>query len=70
MGNASARLRFRSLTAQTGQHRGEAIGRGMEVVGELADGAKIRLLSARGEPGELEVVEHALTKRRVRVEVL
>ena len=42
----------------------------MEVVGELPDGADVRFLSALGEPGELEVVKHALTERRGHVEVL
>ena len=48
----------------------EPVGRGMEVVGELPDGAEVRLLGALGEPGELEVVEHALTERRGHDEVL
>ena len=41
---------------------GEAVGRGVEVVGELPDGAEVGLLGAVGEAGELEVLEHALTE--------
>jgi hypothetical protein len=41
---------------------GEAIGRGVVVVGELADGAEVGVLGAGGEPGELEVVGHAQTE--------
>ena len=38
---------------------GEAIGWGVEVVGEFADGAEVGLLGARAEAGQLEVLEHA-----------
>ena len=38
----------------------EAIGRRMEVRGELSDGAEIGLLSAWAEAGELEVLGHAI----------
>ena len=41
---------------------GEAIGRGMEVVGELPDGAEVSVLGAVAEAGELEVLEHALAE--------
>jgi hypothetical protein len=49
---------------------GEPVRRGLEVVGELPDGAELGLLSAFGESGELEVVEQALTQRRDHVKVL
>jgi hypothetical protein len=41
---------------------GEPVGRGVEVVGEPADGAEIGVLSAGGESSELEVLGHALTE--------
>ena len=38
---------------------GEAVGRGVEVVGEMPDGAEVGVLGALAEAGELEVLGHA-----------
>src|SRR5437660_4864824 len=48
----------------------EAVGVGVEVVGELPDGAEVSVLGALAETGELEIVEHALTESRGHVVVL
>ncbi len=40
----------------------DAVGRGAEVVGQLPDGAEIRLLSALAETGQLKILEHALAE--------
>ena len=48
----------------------EPVGRGVEVVGELPDGAEVGLLGALAEPGELEVLSHPLAECRGHVEVL
>jgi hypothetical protein len=37
---------------------------GVEVVGELPDGAEVDLLSALAEPGQLKVLKHPLAKCR------
>ena len=42
---------------------GEPVGRRVEVVGELPDGAEVGLLGAFAEPGELEVLVHPPTER-------
>ena len=49
---------------------GEAVGRGVEVVGEHADGAEVGVLGAVGEAGELEVLGHAATECGGHVRVL
>ncbi len=49
---------------------GEPVGRGVEVVGELPDGAEVSVLGALAEAGELEVLEHPLTERGAHVLVL
>jgi hypothetical protein len=49
---------------------GEAVGRGVEVVGQLPDGAEVSLLGTLAEAGNLEILEHALTERRGHVTVL
>jgi hypothetical protein len=67
-GEVAVVLEVEEIVAELGF--GEAIGWGAEVVGELSDGAEVGVLGAVAEPGELEVVEHALTERRVHVEVL
>ena len=67
-GEVAVVLEVEEVVAELGF--GEAVGRGVEVVGELSDGAEVGLLSALGESGELEVVGHALTERRGHVEVL
>ena len=48
----------------------EPVGRGVEVVGELPDGAEVGLLGALAEAGQLEVLEHPLAECRGHVRVL
>ena len=48
----------------------EPVGRGVEVVGELPDGAEVGLLGALAEAGELKVLVHPLTEGRGHVQVL
>ena len=48
----------------------EPVGRGVEVVGELPDGAEVGLLGALAEAGQLEVLEHPLAECRGHVQVL
>ena len=43
---------------------GEPVGRGVEVVGELPDGAEVGLLGALAQAGELEVLVHPLAECR------
>ena len=61
-------LRWRKIVADL--LLGEAVGRGVEVVGELPDGAEVGLLGALAEPGELEVLGHPLAECRGHVMVL
>jgi len=42
----------------------ELVGGAVEVCRELADGADVGLLGARGEPPELQIFEHALAEWR------
>ena len=46
----------------------EPVGRGVEVVGELPDGAEVGLLGALAEAGQLQVLEHPLAECRGPVE--
>ena len=48
----------------------ESVGRGVEVVGELPDGAEVGLLGALAEAGQLKVLEHPLAECRGHVMVL
>jgi hypothetical protein len=62
-GEVAVVLEVEEVVAELGF--GEAIGGGVEVVGELSDGAEVGVLGAIAEPGELEVLAHALTESRV-----
>jgi len=49
---------------------GNPAGRLVDMCGELPDGAEIHLLRALGEPGQLQILVHALTKSDAHERVL
>ena len=67
-GEVAVVLEVEEIVADLGL--GEAVGRGVVVIGEHADGAEVSLLGAVGEAGDLEVLGHAATECGGHVTVL